>query len=170
MGEGGFGARHFATLNTGGSTTGSGGNGDSTAKLQTVAKVCEYDTVTSDNQQQKLKHFLTEAYLLVALKHPNILEIVGVVARSLPMMTLTVHMQNGDLMSYLRSCRPIRGAARREVLGIKALLRIGGSVVSACQFLESLKVVHRALMARNVLVGKDHTEIKVSGSVDPLDP
>ena len=151
MGGGGFGARHFATLSR------------STGKLSTIAKVCEYDSTTGDNQRQKLKHFMTEAYLLAALKHPNILEIVGVVAGSLPMVTLTVNMQNGDLMTYLRSCRPIRGKGRKEVLDIQALLRVGASVVTACQFLEGMKVVHRALMARNVLVGKDHREIKLTG-------
>jgi serine/threonine protein kinase len=88
---------------------------------------------------------------LQALQHPNILGIVGMVPTSLPLIALTEHMQNGDLLMYLRACRPL-AARRKEKLDIDGLLRIGSSVVSACQYLEDLKIVHRALMVRVIVL------------------
>ena len=63
---------------------------------------------------------------------------------------------------YLRACRPTV-AQPKEALATPELLQIALAVAKACEFLEARKVVHRALMCRNVLVGADHRTIKLAG-------
>lgn len=114
------------------------------------------------NQSSDLINFVTEAHLLAVLVHPNILSVLGVVKDSLPMMVATPFMINGDLRLYLRSCRPM-SLQRKEELKLPELLWICLQLCDACEYLENRQVVHRALMARNVLVGKDYRNIKLSG-------
>jgi serine/threonine protein kinase len=108
-----------------------------------------------------MPQFMAEAHLLACLQHKNILKVVGVIT-TLPMMVMTEMMQNSNLKSFLRACRPT-SQNRKEALDIKSLLRIGSLVVEACEFLEERRVVHRALMASNVLVGDDHRDIRLTG-------
>lgn len=121
-----------------------------------VAKLC------NSGDQQELGLFCAEAFLVGALQHPSILGVVALVLDGLPAMVVTPFMERGDLKTYLRRCRPTV-KARPEVLGISELLVTGLKLVQACEFLESRKVVHRALMTANVLVGKDHESVRLSG-------
>jgi serine/threonine protein kinase len=147
MGAGRFGTRYFATVRT--------SKGKSLVGV--VAKECPASASVAEMQL-----FMTEAYLLNSLKHKNMLRVVCVVSNSLPMLVATEMMQNQDLKSFLRACRPTSNN-RKETLDISCLLRIGSLVVEACEFLEERRVVHRALMACNVLVGVDHRDIRLSG-------
>jgi serine/threonine protein kinase len=63
---------------------------------------------------------------------------------------------------YLRACRPTVTKVK-EALRLTELLAITLQVVQGCEFLESRKVVHRALMAKNVLVGVNHLDVRLSG-------
>jgi serine/threonine protein kinase len=165
MGNGRFGTRYFGTVRNDGtasnSRTARADAADATLprERRVVVKVCHRGlNVTLDQRVQ----FVAEAYLMGSLVHKNILQIVGLVTSSLPMLTLTELMQNRDLKTFLRACRPTL-QSKKEVLDVICLLRIGSLVVEACEFLGERKVVHRALMASNVLVGADHRDIRLTG-------
>jgi serine/threonine protein kinase len=111
---------------------------------------------------EQLVLFCAEALLMGAMHHPNILSVVGVILDTLPMQIMTEHMRNGDLKSYLRACRPTSKIAK-EKLNAAKLLEICSQIASACVYLEKLKVVHRGVMASNVLIGTDHTQLKLGG-------
>jgi hypothetical protein len=126
---------------------------------------------------------LVEARLLCTLQHRNIATVTAVVlsplrfaanaaangtpstaAASHPALYASVspHMQNGDLRTFLKACRPM-AATQRQVVGKPELLAIAAAVLAAMAYLEEKKVVHRALMAEHVLVGADHRDIRLAG-------
>jgi serine/threonine protein kinase len=165
IGDGRFGPLHNATVYP----VGERGQGS-----LVVAKACSALAASSataagateleltPNERDQLVLFAAEAYLIGAMYHPNVVPVVAVIMNTLPMRVMTEHMRNGDLKSYLRGCRPTARNAK-EKLGATQLLHVCSQVASACVYLEGLKVVHRGVMSSNVLVGKDHTEIKLSG-------
>ena len=149
QGKGAFGDRYFASLQTMAAAT---HRGDA---MQVIASVCASQDVDA------MTAFLMKAYLRCALKHRNILPMTAVVTRSLPMMVLTRHMTS-DLKAYLRKCRPTADSPL-EVLAPPQLMAIALSVAEGCEYLEKRKVIHRALQAQHILVGRDHREICISG-------
>eukprot|EP00729_Bicosta_minor_P011476 gene11476-10502_t len=122
-----------------------------------VVKVCGAEIMAQQKinaaDQEMLKRFCLEALLVGTLEHDSILKILRVQTTSLPFMVVTEHMQNGSLKDYLRSVRPAMNT-RKKKLKVEDLLQIGLRLVQACEFLESRKVVHRAIMTKNVLVGR----------------
>ncbi len=70
-------------------------------------------------------------------------------------------MENGDLRTFLRACRPDL-TKPRMVLGADSLHAIIEKCTAAVVFLESQHLVHRGLMARHFLVGRDHTDIRLA--------
>ena len=130
--------------------------GNKNTQQDVMVTCCDKENV------ETIKAFLVKAHLLCSLSHQNILTVFGVVTTTMPMMIATRLMSNGDLKQFLRNCRPT-AQNQREMLDTKALGEIALHVVNGCEFLESRKVVHRALMAENILVGKDHNEICISG-------
>lgn len=116
------------------------------------------DVVEGRYRQQKvavkcIKHdataqsFLAEASVMTELRHPNLVQLLGVVIDKY-LYIVTEFMGKGSLVDYLRS----RG---RSVITQKDLLRFALHVCQGMEYLESRKVVHRDLAARNVLVSDD---------------
>lgn len=95
---------------------------------------------------------LIEARLLAALGHRGILELIGVVADSPPVVVCTRLMAGGDLESFLRASRPTCPAPRCAVT-FGDVVTMAEQLAAGCKFLEAQKLVHRDLKARNVLVG-----------------
>jgi serine/threonine protein kinase len=159
LGDGRFGTLHSATLVN---APGRGAEGQpvvvkacGTAGLAHQARIRQDDI-------ELLAMFSAESYLIGALTHPHILPVVGVIMNTIPMQVMTEHMQNGDLKSYLRACRPTSQTAKEKLSATK-LLEVCSQVASACVYLEQLKVVHRGLMTSNCMVGGNYMQIKLSG-------
>jgi serine/threonine protein kinase len=129
-------------------------------KSDVVVQICNLSEL--DGNQRVIKQFCAEALLVGGLQHPNILCIRYVVTNSLPFMVVTDWMEGGDLQLYLRSCRSTIKSCR-EVLRVKELITIAFQIVLACEFLEAHKMIHRALMSSNVLVGENHLDIRLTG-------
>jgi serine/threonine protein kinase len=130
------------------------------SKTDVVVKICNLSD--SDGNQRVIKQFCAEALLVGGLRHPNILGICNMVTNSLPFMVVSEWMAGGDLQLYLRSCRSTNKHCK-EVLRLKELLSIASRIVLACEFLEEHKMIHRALMSSNVLVGENHLDIRLTG-------
>ena len=163
MGKGWYGTRYFAKLRrtgkavrTAAAPVGGAAAQEDQMPEDVVVKVCGTEIMAQQyinaSDQEMLKRFCLEALLVGSLEHDAILKVLRVEMSSLPLMVVTEHMVNGSLKDYLRSVRP-SAKTRRKKLKVEDLLPIGLKVVQACEFLESKKVVHRAIMAENVLVG-----------------
>ena len=115
--------------------------------------------------------FRSETQLLSQLNDPNIVRLLGIVARHEPLAMLLEYMEHGDLYQFLRrhvsegvSVRlPAisNGAVPPPVLSYGSLIYIGSQIASGMKYLESLSYVHRDLATRNCLVGQGLT-IKIS--------
>ncbi|XP_066975213.1 tyrosine-protein kinase ABL1 isoform X7 [Macrobrachium rosenbergii] len=96
-----------------------------------------------------LKDFLEEAAIMKAMKHPNLVQLLGVCTREPPFYIVTEFMTRGNLLDYLRNC------SHDEVNEV-VLLYMATQVASAMEYLEERNFIHRDLAARNCLVGENH--------------
>ncbi|XP_069137994.1 tyrosine-protein kinase CSK-like isoform X2 [Argopecten irradians] len=100
-------------------------------------------------QDNAAQAFLKEASVMTSLRHPNLVQLIGVVLGE-NILIVTEFMGKGNLVEYLRS----RG---RSVITKKDQIDFATDTCSAMQYLESKNLAHRDLAARNVLVNESNT-------------
>ena len=71
------------------------------------------------------------------IKHPNIVELVGVCTRQLPFYIITEFMSNGNLDDYLR------GPEGKDI-ETATLIYMAQQVCSAMSYLASKNIIHRS--------------------------
>ena len=106
------------------------------------------------------QRLIQEAYnmkRLNASQHPNFPVILAYDTRSLPYHLITEFERWGDLLRFVRFSRE-RGVRVEPIQLLQMLVDISHALL----FLEGLGLVHRAVMAENVLVG-DNFVCKLSG-------
>jgi len=111
---------------------------------------------------EKRQDFLVELNTMKKLdSHPNVVQLLGCVTKSEPIMGITEYAPFGDLLGYLRKSRGLRDSyyndpdiKPRSSLSSKQLLGFSRDIASGMEFLSLKKIIHRDLAARNVLVGE----------------
>ncbi|XP_078734134.1 tyrosine-protein kinase ABL1 [Lampetra fluviatilis] len=104
---------------------------------------------TLKEDMMEVDEFLTEAAVMKEIKHPNLVQLLGVCTREPPFYIVTEFMPRGNLLDYLRECD------RDEVTAV-VLLYMATQISSAMEYLERRNLIHRDLAARNCLVGENH--------------
>ncbi|XP_067293611.1 tyrosine-protein kinase ABL1 isoform X2 [Pseudorasbora parva] len=110
--------------------------------LTVAVKTLKEDTM-------EVEEFLKEAAVMKEIKHPNLVQLLGVCTREPPFYIITEFMTHGNLLDYLRECN------RQEVSAV-VLLHMATQISSAMEYLEKKNFIHRDLAARNCLVGENH--------------
>ncbi|XP_071794590.1 tyrosine-protein kinase CSK-like [Asterias amurensis] len=108
--------------------------------------------VMKDDKLQS-QSFLAEASIMTQLRHPNLVQLIGV-SSGASLWILLEFMSKGNLLDYLRS----RG---RSVVRKIDQIKFSINIASGMMYLEEKKFVHRDLAARNILVS-DEDIAKVS--------
>ncbi|XP_061860283.1 tyrosine-protein kinase ABL2 isoform X3 [Colius striatus] len=115
--------------------------------LTVAVKTLKEDTM-------EVEEFLKEAAVMKEIKHPNLVQLLGVCTLEPPFYIVTEYMPYGNLLDYLREC------SREEVSAV-VLLYMATQISSAMEYLEKKNFIHRDLAARNCLVGENHV-VKVA--------
>lgn len=110
--------------------------------LTVAVKTLKEDTM-------KAEEFLKEAGVMKEIKHPNLVQLLGVCTREPPFYIITEFMTHGNLLDYLRECN-------REEVDAVVLLYMATQISSAMEYLEKKNFIHRDLAARNCLVSENH--------------
>ncbi|XP_038063483.1 tyrosine-protein kinase ABL1-like isoform X2 [Patiria miniata] len=111
------------------------------------SKIVAVKTVREENM--RVDEFLREAAVMKTIKHPNLVQLLGVCTREPPFYIITEFMQHGNLLEYLRENDD-------TTLPAVTLLYMASQVASAMCYLESKSFIHRDLAARNCLLGDNH--------------
>ncbi|XP_064620073.1 tyrosine-protein kinase CSK-like [Lineus longissimus] len=148
------------------------GKGEFGAVLKGVFKGQKIAVKTLKDDTRAAQGFLAEASLMTSLRHPNLVELMGVVLGE-TIYIVTEFMGKGNLADFLRS----RG---RSIIVKKDQLNFARDVCAGMAYLESADLVHRDLAARNILLSDEciakvsdfglarHTESNQEGGKFPI--
>ena len=127
---------------------------DKGSRIDVAVKSLKASNVPDAEQRQ----FLYEARLLVAIQHPNVVRVLGVVFASQPNM-IVVELMAGDLKSHLRANK---AALSKQINVAVELQGVCEQICSAMVYLAECRVVHRDLAARFVPVCVSEPELNAA--------
>ena len=109
----------------------------------------------SNTSKKSSQDYITEGYFLRRFnelaRHPNILRLLCCNTSRIPFHLITEFMERGSLKSFLRfECR-----ADISLRGLAYLTHLCLQVIEALIYLKGNKILHRKIMAKSVLVGKE---------------
>ena len=112
-------------------------------------------------QSEAKKRFIAEAYNLRQLnslnQHPNIQQLLAYNTTTLPCHIITQYEKYGDLLQFVRTSREV------QALSSPVMYKMFISITEGLLYLQQkLHLVHRAVMAENILVGDGYI-CKLSG-------
>ena len=128
-----------------------------------ILAVTKQDTLEENPtvQSEAKKKLIAEAYNLCQLnsleQHPNIPVLLAYNTTTLPFHIITKYEKYGDLLQLVRTSREV------QALPSSVIYKMFIGIIEGLLYLhQKLHLVHRAIMAVNILVGDDYTS-KLSG-------
>ncbi|KAK4438917.1 Integrin-linked protein kinase [Sesamum alatum] len=95
--------------------------------------------------EEKVKAFRDELALLQKIRHPNVVQFLGAVTQSTPMMIVTEYLPKGDFGAYLK---------RRGALKLTTAIKFALDIARGMNYLHEHKpeaIIHRDLEPSNIL-------------------
>ncbi|KAL8507933.1 hypothetical protein ACS0TY_018474 [Phlomoides rotata] len=95
--------------------------------------------------EEKVKAFRDELALLQKIRHPNVVQFLGAVTQSTPMMIVTEYLQKGDFGAYLK---------KRGALKLTTAIKFALDIARGMSYLHEHKpeaIIHRDLEPSNIL-------------------
>ncbi|RRT69285.1 hypothetical protein B296_00001826, partial [Ensete ventricosum] len=110
--------------------------------IRVAVKKYGEDVLVDEN---KLRAFRDELALLQQIRHPNVVQFLGAVTQSSPMMIVTEYLPKGDLRAYLK---------RKGALKLSSAVRFALDIARGMNYLHEHKpeaIIHRDLEPSNIL-------------------
>ncbi|RWW29734.1 hypothetical protein BHE74_00001168, partial [Ensete ventricosum] len=110
--------------------------------IRVAVKKFGEDVLVDEN---KLRAFRDELALLQQIRHPNVVQFLGAVTQSSPMMIVTEYLPKGDLRAYLK---------RKGALKLSSAVRFALDIARGMNYLHEHKpeaIIHRDLEPSNIL-------------------
>ncbi|KAF8413656.1 hypothetical protein HHK36_001648 [Tetracentron sinense] len=128
--------------------------------IEVAVKKLGEDVVTDED---KVRAFRDELALLQKLRHPNVVQFLGAVTQSSPMMIVTEYLPKGDLRAFLK---------RRGALKPTAAVKFALDIARGMNYLHEHKpeaIIHRDLEPSNILRDDSgHLKVADFGVSKPL--
>uniref|UniRef100_A0A7E4UPM6 receptor protein-tyrosine kinase n=1 Tax=Panagrellus redivivus TaxID=6233 RepID=A0A7E4UPM6_PANRE len=121
-------------------------------------------TLRNTTSHEECMKFVKEAILMNNFDHPNIVKLLGVCFEAEPHWLILELMEGGDLLNFLRQCRP-RDTAPSQ-LSLSEIFSIMIDIGRGCAYLEMNRHVHRDLAARNCLITSTSSPMRVTKIAD----
>lgn len=108
---------------------------------QVAVKTLSEDVITNED---KVRAFRDELALLQQIRHPNVVQFLGAVTQSSPMMIVTEYLPKGDLSAFLK---------RKGALKPSLAVRFALDIARGLSYLHEHKpaIIHRDLEPSNIL-------------------
>ncbi|KAM4112083.1 hypothetical protein ACJW30_05G114000 [Castanea mollissima] len=109
--------------------------------IQVAVKRLEEELISDD---EKVKSFRDELALLQKIRHPNVVQFLGAVTQSSPMMIVTEYLPKGDLRAFLK---------KKGALKPTTAVRFALDIARGMNYLHENKppIIHRDLEPSNIL-------------------
>eukprot|EP00041_Stephanoeca_diplocostata_P033290 m.1096209 g.1096209 ORF g.1096209 m.1096209 type:complete len:1183 (-) comp24307_c0_seq5:1053-4601(-) len=132
---------------------------DSDVDLDVAVKVMKPRSGDSEKLHQD---FLQEGSVTAQFKHPNVIQLIGVVTGGLPLLIVLQYCSQGSVKSFLGKLskkipkdqgryEPFRSDVK-DVIPMETLLSFCKGIAGGMKYLASKNFIHRDLAARNVLL------------------
>eukprot|EP00039_Didymoeca_costata_P032338 m.37383 g.37383 ORF g.37383 m.37383 type:complete len:1282 (+) comp9309_c0_seq1:436-4281(+) len=130
-------------------------------QVRRAVKVLKGSANTADKSD-----FLHESETMLQLKHPNLVDLVGVAVQQRPWLAVMEYIEYGDLLNFVKTCK-LKGMMVTDA----EHAHIAKQICAGMSHLEKLKFIHMDLAARNVLLA-GNTVCKVAdfGLTRKVDP
>lgn len=124
-----------------------------------TVKTVAVKTVRTSNSSVELLALLSEFQLLQEVSHANVIKLLGACIRGEPPLLIIEYCCYGSLRSYLRLSRKLEQGGDLEIEGVepvtaKDVLSFLWQTAKGMAYLADVKLVHRDLALRNVLLAE----------------
>ncbi|XP_070543914.1 proto-oncogene tyrosine-protein kinase receptor Ret-like isoform X2 [Ptychodera flava] len=131
--------------------------------------------VKHGSSNNELRDLITELNLLKQVNHPNVIKLLGCCTQKGPLYVICEFCEHGSLRNYLRECRRLEtlyvqdqfnadinsDESPVDILTARDLVSFSWQICKGMQYLAEMKLVHRDLASRNILVA-DGKIMKIS--------
>ncbi|CCD71218.1 ALK tyrosine kinase receptor homolog scd-2 [Caenorhabditis elegans] len=107
---------------------------------------------TFSASQASQSDFCNEALCMGTFVDENVVRLIGIDFEKVPYMIALEYMEGGDLLSFVKECRPNQVSLNPFQLAMSDLIKICCDVAAGCKCLETFGYVHRDIAARNILL------------------